>query len=352
MALGVVAWIGIATAVFVGVNIGGSSTGVAFGPATGAGVLGKRTSQALMAVFVLAGGLLVGPNVVETLGNDFVPSDSFTPSASTAVLLFTGLALVLGNVARVSASTSFIVVGAVVGMGAALGVLNWETVGEVVTWWFLSSVVAFWLSAVLARYLYHPFERALGSDSEGRERALKGVIIGVGCFMAFSAGASNVANAVAPLVGSGQLPMIPAILLAGVAIGVGAFAIGGRTMDTVGNEIAEIPLEGWVFVNVLAAAIITGLSWLGIPASLALTLQVCVMGFGWGHTTRELSLLHSLGYPPRTAEERVHMASDQMDAYNVDTTRRILTVWLITPVIAGALAFAFFVAGARFGWLV
>jgi len=266
MVLGVVAWIGIATAVFVGVNIGGSSTGVAFGPATGAGVLGKRTSQALMAVFVLADGLPVENAQGGAHADDGADDDE---------------ARARGDARDV------------------------------------------------------PQDQGQTGEEKDRGRGAGGEAV---------AGHEVVAEGLDD-VGADQQA-------AGVAIGVGAFAIGGRTMDTVGNEIAEIPLEGWVFVNVLAAAIITGLSWLGIPASLALTLQVCVMGFGWGHTTRELSLLHSLGYPPRTAEERVHMASDQMDAYNVDTTRRILTVWLITPVIAGALAFAFFLAGARFGWLV
>ncbi len=337
---------GLATAAFVGINIGGASTGVAFGPAKGAGVLSDRVAQALMAVFVLAGGILIGPNVVETLGTEFVPGGHFTPAASTAVLLFTGLAILLGNIAKVSTGTSQVMVGSVVGMGAALGVLVWGTVGEVLTWWFVSTVLAFWISAVMARYAFTRMRQIWSAETPRQRKALKGVIIGVGCFMAFSAGASNVANAVAPLVGSGTLPMLEGVILGGVAIGVGAFLLGSRTMETVGEEITELPLEGWVIVMFLAGAIITFLSWIGIPASLALTLQACVMGFGWGRTTRRQSLLRSLGYPQPTPEHRARREQDTAAEYRVDTTRRIVSVWLITPVLAGLLAFLTFL-GAR-----
>lgn len=344
----VIVLVGFATAAFVGVNIGGASTGVAFGPAKGAGVLSDRVAQGLMAVFVILGGVLIGPNVVDTLGTDFVPGEHFTPAASTAVLLFTGLAILGGNILKVSTGTSQVVVGAVVGMGAALGVLRWDTVGEVLTWWFVSTVVAFWASAVLARYGFKQLRDFLMSGSARETTVLKGVIIAVGCFMAFSAGASNVANAVAPLVGSGTVPMFEGVLLAGVAIGVGAFLLGGRTMETVGEEITELPLEGWVVVMLLASMIIVFLSWIGIPASLALTLQASVMGFGWGRTTRRQSLLRSLGYPGGDLRRQ---GEDVVARYRVDTTRRIVSVWLMTPVMAGLLAFVTFLLGVRFGFL-
>lgn len=66
--------------------------------------------------------------------------------------------------------------------------------------------------------------------------------------MAFSAGASNVANAVAPLVGSGELSMDAGVLLAGGAIGLGAFATARRTLDTVGNDLFNPATTGRVIV--------------------------------------------------------------------------------------------------------
>ncbi len=113
---------------------------------------------------------------------------------------------------------------------------------EIVSWWLVSPIIAFWVSGVIGRYFYPrlvewfavsqsegsllDFDRSgsiprpsLGENTTPREFVGTVVVIGIGCYMAFSAGASNVANAVAPLVGNGSLDMYPAILLGGGAIG-------------------------------------------------------------------------------------------------------------------------------------
>nr|WP_176705344.1 inorganic phosphate transporter [Halobacterium sp. GN101] len=206
MALSVVFVVGVAAAIFVGVNIGGSSTGVAFGPATGSDVLSMRQASGLMAVSVLLGGFTIGTNVVDTLGTDFIPAEYFT-------------------------------------LGAALGVLGWRTVGVVGMWWVLSTTLAFWICAFVGRYFYDAIVNLLSFESDDTGRFAELVVIGIGCYVAFSAGASNVANAVAPLVGFGQLETTSGVAIGGVAIGVGAFAIGPRTMETVGEDITDLSLE-------------------------------------------------------------------------------------------------------------
>jgi len=104
--------------------------------------------------------------------------------------------------------------------------------------------------------------------------------------MAFSAGASNVANAVAPLVGNGSLDLYPAILLGGGAIGLGAFTIARRTMDTVGNDLTDLPLVAAIVVATVASTIVTFLSALGIPASFVISATMSIVGLGWGRATR------------------------------------------------------------------
>jgi PiT family inorganic phosphate transporter len=331
------------------VNIGGSSTGVAFGPATGSGVLSMRAASALMAVFVFVGGFTVGPAVVDTLGTDFVPAEYFTLGASIGVLLFIGVGILVGNVLRVSVGTSQTAVGAVVGMGAALGVLDWGVVGEVVTWWVVSSIAAFWVAAVVGRYLYDRIADVLDFQAEGRRRLGQGLTVGVGCYMAFSAGASNVANAVAPLVGSGQLRMTPGVLVGASAIGVGAFALGPRTMETVGDDITDLPVEAALVVELIAATVITVLSWAGIPASLAVTATMCVIGLGWGRASRRIPLEETLSGTELGEREREAWAEDSLDLYDKRVTKRIVSTWLATPLLSGALAFAVFEAASRLG---
>ncbi|MDS0260094.1 anion permease [Haloarcula sp. S1CR25-12] len=300
--------LGVLVAIFVGFNIGGSSTGVAFGPAVGSNTLSKLSAAALMTVFAMAGGLIVGPAVVQSLGSDLVATQ-FSPLISIVVLFFIGIALFLSNVVGVPASTSMTAVGAIAGLGLARGTLNAGLMLEIVIWWLVSPILAFWVSGVIGRYFYPKlvawfavsqsegalldFDRSgaiprpsLGENTTRREFVGTVVVIGIGCYMGFSAGASNVANAVAPLVGNGSLDLYPAILLGGAAIGLGAFTIARRTMDTVGNDLTDLPLVAAIVVATVASTIVTFLSALGIPASFVIIATMSIVGLGWGRATR------------------------------------------------------------------
>lgn len=131
-------------------------------------------------------------------GADFIPAEYFTLGASIGVLLFIGLGILIGNVLNVSTSTSQTAVAAVVAMGAALGVLDWRTVGVVGMWWVLSTTLAFWICAFVGRYFYDAIVNLLSFESDDTGRFAELVVIGIGCYMGFSTGASNVASAVAP----------------------------------------------------------------------------------------------------------------------------------------------------------
>ena len=304
--------IGILVAIFVGFNIGGSSTGVAFGPAVGAGTVSKFGAAALMTIFALAGGHFVGREVVETLGSGLVESE-FTMVVSIVVLFFIGFALFLSNVVGVPASTSMTAVGAMAGLGIAQGTLNWEAMGQIISWWLVSPVLAFWVSGVIGRYFYPALvERfaipqsdgsllaldrsgsvprpMMGENTTRRELIGTLLVVGIGCYMAFAAGASNIANAVAPLVGNNSLEMTPAILLGGAAIGLGAFTIARRTMDTVGNDLTDLPLLAALLVAAVSSTIVTFLSALGVPASFVIIATMSIVGLGWGRATRTTTI--------------------------------------------------------------
>jgi len=310
--VGVLLAVGILVAVFVGFNIGGSSTGVAFGPAVGAGTISKLGAAALMTVFALAGGLTVGREVVATLGGDIVATE-FTMVVSIVVLFFVGFALFLSNVAGVPASTSMTAVGAIAGLGLAEHTLQWRVMGQIVAWWLVAPVVAFWVSGVIGRYFYPTLVEwfaitqsdgslfvldrtgtvprpRLGEETTPREVFGTVLVVGIGCYMAFAAGASNVANAIAPLVGNGALGETEGILLAGGAIGLGAFTIARRTMDTVGNDLTDLPLLAAIVVAVVSSTVVTVLSAIGIPASFVVIATMSIVGLGWGRATRTVTI--------------------------------------------------------------
>jgi len=386
--------VGIVVAVFVGFNIGGSSTGVAFGPAVGSNTLTKVGAAALMTLFAFAGGWTVGRRVVETLGSDIVTT-AFTLPVSIGVLFFIGLALFLSNVAGVPASTSMTAVGSMTGLGLARGTLNWGEMGQIVSWWLVSPIIAFWVSAVIGRYYYPRLvewfavtqsegsllaldrsgsvpKPVLGPNTTRREFVGTLLVIGIGCYMAFSAGASNVANAVAPLVGSDSITMNQGLVLGGVAIGLGAFTIARRTMDTVGNDLTDLPLLAALVVASVSSTIVTGLSALGVPASFVVIATMSIVGLGWGRATRTVTISDARkgdtpevsvgalaaetadaptvggeggtpdGHTPPIGDEETEDLPSASDLFEPATTARVIVLQNVVPAIATIASFLLF----------
>jgi len=301
---------GIVVAVFVGFNIGGSSTGVAFGPAVGSRLIRKTTAAGLFTAFALVGAWTVGRNVIDTMSSSIVPATQFTPLASVGVLFFTGLSLLISNLYGVPASTSMTAVGAIVGLGLATGSLNEALMFTILSAWIVAPLVGFVTGALIGRYLYPHLDRylaftqfdthlvrldrsgavprpRLNDDAAPRDIAGSAMVLVIACYMAFSAGASNAANAVAPLVGAqGPLTVDQGVLLAVFAFGLGGFTIARRTLETVGDDITELPILASLIVSFVGGTIITVLSQLGIPASLAVSTTCCIIGLGWGRASR------------------------------------------------------------------
>jgi len=304
---------GLVISLFVGFNIGGSSTSVAFGPAVGSDTISKFGAAALMTVFALVGGATVGRNVITTLSEGIVPQGSFNLEISIVILFFIGFALFLSNVVGVPASTSMTAVGAIAGLGLATNSLNWGEMGRIVTWWLVSPLIAFWVSGVIGRYFYPRLVEwfavtqtegslvtvdreagfpwvGLGPNTTRREFVGTTLVVGIACYMAFSAGASNVPNAVAPLVGSNVLSVNQGILLGAAGLGLGAFTIARRTLDTVGNDLTELPLLAALVVAVVSSTVVAILSEIGIPASFVIIATMSIVGLGWGRATRTTTI--------------------------------------------------------------
>jgi len=369
--------VGILVAMFVAYNIGGSTTGPAFGPAVGADAISKTVAAALMGVFFFIGAWTIGRNVVTKLGTELVVDTGvFTLESSIVVLFFIGIALLLGNVFGVPASTSMTAVGAIAGLGLAGGVLDLAVMGEIVTWWVVSPIVGFWVSLIIGRYFYArlnrmvAMERSTGPlfdvDRSGaipipsvhkttNRRELGGTVtvVAIGCLMAFSSGTSNIANAVAPLVGSGELAMDPAIVIGGVAVTIGAFTIARRTLETMGSDITELPLTAAIVVAAVSSTLVVFLSALGIPASFVIIATMSIVGLGWGRATRPMTVPDAVASEeappvsvdalaadeageelPPIGEEDPEDIPRAADLFNPATTARVVLMQNLVPAIA------------------
>lgn len=370
--------LGTLAAVFVGINIGGSSTGVAFGPSVGSKLLSKREAAVLMTIFAFLGGWTIGRNVIETMGDKIVPASQFSLTASVIILFFIGLSLLISNLSGVPASTSMTAVGAIAGLGLATNTLNWEMMGIIMSWWLVAPAFAFLTGGIVGRYLYVHLDQIfridqssgklvrlsfsrkpieLGEDTSVKELFSSILVISIACYMAFSAGASNVANAVAPLVSGPSAPIGVnlGIILAVAAMSLGGFTIARKTLDTVGKGITEMPLMAALIVSSISASIITVLSVMGIPASLAISATMCITGLGWGRASRTVKVKHAIQgerpkmttaalkseKPGKIGEESEDDIPDRK-LFDAEVIHHVVTLWILTPVISAALSYAVF----------
>lgn len=371
--------LGTLAAVFVGINIGGSSTGVAFGPSVGSKLISKHGAAALMTFFALLGGWTVGRNVIETMGGKIVPASQFSLTASVIILFFIGLSLLISNLSGVPASTSMTAVGAIAGLGIATNSLNWVVMGKIMSWWLVAPAFAFLAGGLIGRYIYIHLDRffnidqsdgkllelqislkpvSLGDGTSPKELVSSFLVISIACYMAFSAGASNVANAVAPLISSVSMPIgaNTGILLAVAAMSFGGFTIARRTLDTVGEGITDMPLVAALVVSAVSASIITVLSGLGIPASLAISATMCITGLGWGRASRTVkvkdvmegekpamsaSALNSENDDKKIGEETADDLPDE-SLFKPEIVGHVATFWILTPIISALSSFLIF----------
>lgn len=400
--------IAIILALFVGFNIGGSGTGPAFGPVVGADVISKPIAAILMSLFFFVGGWMLGRPVVRTLGNDIVGgNDVFTLGTATIVLLFIGVALFIGNFAGVPTSTSMTTVGAIAALGLQTGTLNWSTIGEILSWWLVAPIVAFWISGIIGRYFYTRIDKWVnikrsngplidihpsrpipvpkkGKNTTTRELIGSLLLVGIGCLMAISTGASNIANAISPLYAAdvSGFDMERLIIIGSIAVAIGAFTIGRRTMNTVGNDITQLPLTAAIIVAVISSILVVGLAAIGIPASFVIIATMSIVGLGWGRATRTATIAEGIRGEKapnisvgalasdtesptigndRTANEDSEVASDKQkspedipttsDLFDPATTARVVIMQNVVPVISTVGAYgSFWILNTHFGW--
>jgi PiT family inorganic phosphate transporter len=381
--------VGFAVAAFVGYNIGGATTGPAFGPAVGSGVLSKSGAAALMSVFFFVGAGTLGQRVVTTLGEDLVTGGSvFTLETSIVVLFFIGGALFVCNFAGVPASTSMTAVGAIAGLGLATGTLDRAVMGEIAIWWIVAPIIGFWVSGVVGRYFYPAIDSWVAIDStEGAlfeldrsgliprpvpgpnttRRELVGgfVVIAIGCLMAFSSGTSNIANAIAPLVALDNVEMTPMILLGSAAVAVGAFTIARRTLDTLGNDITDLPLTAAIVVACVSSGIVISLSAVGIPASFVIIATMSIVGLGWGRATRSVTVRQGISGEKEPKVSVGALKADETapigqgdptdvpsasDLFNPSTSARVVLMQNVVPILSTVGALVTFTLLFRFVW--
>lgn len=330
-------------AMFLAINMGGSGTAPSFSAAYGSGIIRRELIPGLFGVFVFAGAILAGKKVSLTIGRGILPDVAMGLALTTIVLLSVALALLLANLLRVPQSTSQATVFALVGPALYFDALQTRRLlFEILPTWLILPVIAFVVTFLIGRMIYRIRRAGNGGgfDRIAGNPALRYVVIGASCYVAFAIGSNNVANAAGPLASmvtrelgtpvedSGfVLIMILATLIIAPCFAIGSSLLGSRVVRTTGKEIVSLGPTGATLIAVVTATLLLYASVTrGIPTSLVQMNTAAIVGLG----------VAKVGWRP---------------IFTRTPVRRLLTIWIVAPLVSLGLSLTLTAAADRLGIL-
>ena len=190
----------------------------------------------------------------------------------------------------------------------------------------LISTVISAIACIIATVLLRNVEAKSVEDYATVEGIFRKLQIVTSCYVAFSHGANDVANAIAPVaaiipLAKGEMSLtagIPTELLAlgGIGIAFGCMTWGRRVMRTVGGRITSLTNTRGFSVDFAAATTVLVASKLGLPISTSHTVVGAVIGVGLARG---------------------------LEAIDLSVIKKIVVSWLLTVPIAAATSAVIFI---------
>jgi PiT family inorganic phosphate transporter len=190
----------------------------------------------------------------------------------------------------------------------------------------LISTVISAIACIIAMFLLRNIEAKSVEDYATVEGIFRKLQIVTSCYVAFSHGANDVANAIAPVaaiipLANGEMSLtagIPPELLAlgGIGIAFGCMTWGRRVMKTVGGRITSLTNTRGFSVDFAAATTVLVASKLGLPISTSHTIVGAVIGVGLARG---------------------------LEAIDLSVIKKIVVSWLLTVPIAAATSAVIFI---------
>ena len=220
-------------------------------------------------------------------------------------------------------ATAFLIVSALLLKTQLSKILGVSELSHVI----LISLATFFIVSIISMFLLRKIKAKSLEDYATVEGIFGKLQVVTACYMAFSHGANDVANAIAPvagildIAGTGGVSLtaqIPPELLAlgGVGIAIGCLTWGRRVMRTVGGRITKLTHTRGFSVEFAAATTVLAASKLGLPVSTSHTVVGAVIGVGLARG---------------------------LEAVDLSVIRKIVVSWLLTVPVAAATSAAIFI---------
>lgn len=252
--------------IFLGMNMGASGFSISFTPSYGSGLLTRKKAILFYTIFVLIGGVLIGPRVITTLTTK-ISQTSFGEYSGLIIIISSGLMMFLTNLLRIPQSTSFITVSAFTGAAFYYHQVNWHTIIKILYIAVLFCILAFLITYFIKKIFYPPRNSnfRLYEKSFVHNNKLKKFIVWTDCFSAFAVGTNNIANVVAPILLSVSVNPILYILPIGLSFGIGGLVFGKGVINTISKEIIPIGQISAGIISLVTSSFVIIASLLGLP---------------------------------------------------------------------------------------
>jgi len=299
----------------VGWSIGANDAANSLGTAVGSKVVSLRQAIVLIMLFGLMGALLQGSHVVATVGKGIVPIHKLDRNMGACVALVACFAacawVALATYWKMPISTSHSIVGAVAGAGLAIHApVNWYVMRDIFLCWVCTPLGAAIIGYSLYRILRWVVPKVL--PDRYSQSVLSFLILSSGCYVAYTWGANDVANATGVVAGAGILTTDTSVMLGALAILLGIVTWGYKVIETIGTQITHL-LPLMAFAVQLASAVNVHVYTLcGIPVSTSHSIVGAIFGVG---LVRGMKVL------------------------NMRIMREIVVCWVATPFVSGVMSF-------------
>jgi len=257
----------------MGISIGASTVASAFGPVNSARSANVLRSAFLAGIFALLGALIQGGNVTETVGSGIIQGEIQLIQAGSILLIAAAL-VIISVMGDYPMPTAFTVIGAVIGSGLGFGnTILWESVGRIIGYWllipFLAVALGYGIAKILRKYI----------SKENSEKEIRIVLLMVGSYVSYSAGASAVGLAVGPL-GSIGYSTMSLIVMGGLSILIGTWLYSPRIIRAISFDYSNIgPRRSIAALGTAAILAQIGI-YFGIPISFNEAVIASVIGSG------------------------------------------------------------------------
>lgn len=296
---------------FFAFNIASNTFSISFSPLCGTGWIDKKIAALLFVFFAVLGVLTAGKNVTATFSNNIIRT-YLNFNISLVIILSTSLTLALANTLKIPQSTSMITMFSFIGVGLSTSGIKYKNIILILSSWVLLPAISYLITYLLYNLIYPSKHQNLKRFEfiSNKVFGLKFFSLFLSFYTAFSIGANNIANLIAPLTGSKIFNLKISVLFIIPFFFLGAYILGSKLVKTFSKDIIPIGKFSAPVVLLVSSTLLLIASILGLPFPF-----VQLMGFS-------IFAISSV--------KESHIST----FFHNETVKRIYKIWVITPLIA------------------